>query len=87
MEQRWHVAIWPDGTWAWREDMHLMTHMSDDFIRIALPEWVDEESVDRIAELVELYDWRIREIELHFLRYSNGPEAQLPDNWQPPKYS
>lgn len=37
MDNDWNLAVWPDGTWCYKDELHEMTHMSDDFQRIYWP--------------------------------------------------
>lgn len=86
-KQAWHAAIWPNGDWCWRDALDAyLTWRSDDFIRVAIPEWMGCEALDFFAEKVRFNGWTIRDIELAILRDIDGPEARLPDNWTPPNY-
>ena len=37
----WDVAIWPDGSYHWREDGQIPSYMSDDYLTYAVPEGQD----------------------------------------------
>ena len=45
-----HICIWPDGTWCYLHESEQMSHMSDDFLRVELPENFSE---DEIHEFVQ----------------------------------
>lgn len=84
--QTWHAAIWPDGTWAWRNEIDTYyTHMSDDYIRVAIPEWFGEEDLDFIAYRVAM-GWTQHDIDLFIAREIDGPDAHLSPNWKPNQY-
>ena len=80
--QRWHAAIWSDGSWAWREHVEEMTHLSDDYIRVALPEWMGQDDMEFFANMVQ-NGWTQQDIDLAIARDIDGPTATLPTNWKP----
>jgi hypothetical protein len=46
------ICVWPDGTWCEWYEVHEFTHMSDDYMRVALsPELSDEEIEQAVLTL------------------------------------
>ncbi len=41
-----HVRFWPNGTWCFDYELHMMTHMSDDCASAQFSEEFTEEDID-----------------------------------------
>lgn len=52
MAEQNNVCVWPDGAWSWAADLAEMSHKSDDYLTVNVPEWADEEDVENIAAIV-----------------------------------
>ena len=46
------ILYWPDGTWCYRHEREQMSHMSDDFTLIHLPEETEEELIQKYVDWV-----------------------------------
>ena len=48
----WIILYWADGTWCTSEELGEYMHMSDDYARVALPDWMNAEQIELVVQML-----------------------------------
>lgn len=52
------IFAWPDGTWCFKDELHEMHHMSDDFVFDRVPTDIDPNEVEDMYEYIRKEKWK-----------------------------
>lgn len=53
-----HICVWPDGTFCDPDELHEMTHMSDDYAKVAVGDDEEDEAAAMRHVRAENAYWR-----------------------------